>query len=174
MCFFPRPWPQIPITLNVAYPVWFVHSFAARRALLKAKFLGILVAKTAPVVSTRSDYRGFVWVCDIISGRLIWLIGTAASIVAVSQPNSTEVGSQNRSWAALSTFADAKMLPTPSCTDKGFCRITNGRSDSHLVALSINLSWSLFAWILAGWRAMIFSGHFRLFPTKVVVLSFPP
>lgn len=110
-------------------------------------------------------------VCYIISGRLI---GRAASIVAVWQPNSTEVGSQNRFWAALSTSADAKIIPTPSCTAKGFCRITKGRSDSHLVALAINLSWNLFSWISAGWRAVTSSGHFSLFPTKVVVLNFRP
>lgn len=109
-------------------------------------------------------------VCYIISGRLI---GRAASIVAVWQPNSTEVGSQNRFWAALSTCADAKIIPTPSCIAKGFCCITKGRSTSNLVALAINLSWNLFSWISAGWRAVTSSGHFSLFPT-VVVLNFRP
>ena len=99
-------------------------------------------------------------VCYIISGRLI---GRAASIVAVWQPNSTEVGSQNRFWAALSTSADAKIIPTPSCTAKGFCRITKGRSTSHLVALAINLSWNLFSWISAGvpWHPRVISAFFR-------------
>ena len=97
--FLARPWPQLPIIMlltlfGLCAPLLQGERFSKQNSLASC------FARTAPVLPIRSDYRGYMRVCDIISGR--W------------HPNSTEAGSRNRLWAALSTCADAKVIRTCS------------------------------------------------------------